>query len=165
MMESYTVDTHENPHPEGALPPPWYRPPAHIKKGPTRARASIIAGLLISNEEGCRWFKEKYNYELPAHHRQDMNVAIRLETLLEEKGIALGGCTAPRRLEIISDFLVITQVLQGPFVHDGPERYEEVFQEDLKPIPGVLEGEVEAKLKRNLVRCSAICHCTFLIFL
>jgi hypothetical protein len=65
-------------------------------KGPTRTRASIIGGLLISNDEGHRWFKDDtYNYELPDNRRQDINVTIRLGTLLEgEKDIALGCCTA-----------------------------------------------------------------------
>ena len=62
------------------------------------------------------------------------------------KCLAFACCTAPRRLDAtLSDILVITQILQGPFVHDGPENYEEVYQEDRKPIPGVLEEEVVVK--------------------
>jgi hypothetical protein len=146
---STTVNIYENPNPKGVLPPPWYRAPPGVTKGPTRTRSSIIAGLLIANDEGRRWFKESYNYELPDHHRQDVNIPIRLRKLLEEKGIALGCCTAPRRLEsAVSDCLVITQILQDPFVHDGPEAYEEVLQEDRKPIPGVKE-EVKGQLKKE----------------
>ena len=45
MSESPTsVNIFENPHPEGALPPPWYRPPLGVTKGPTRTRACIVAG-------------------------------------------------------------------------------------------------------------------------
>jgi hypothetical protein len=148
-MESYTT-VHDNPHPKGALPPIWYRPPPDVTKGPTRTRASIIAGVLIANDEGRRWFLERYNYELAKDHLEDINILIRLRKLLEEGGIALGCCTALRRLESdVSDFLVITQIQQGPFVHDGPQAYGEVLQEDRKPIPGVREEEVKARLKKE----------------
>ena len=55
----------------------------------------------------------------------------------------------------MNDILVITQILLGPFKHDGLENYEEVYEQDRKPIPGVLEEEVNTK---NLVRC----HCKVL---
>ncbi|KAG6820197.1 hypothetical protein H0H93_004047, partial [Arthromyces matolae] len=47
----------------------------------------------------------------------------------------------------ISDFLIITFVQRGPFTHDGPEAYEEVYDEDRKPIPGVKEEQIKAQLK------------------
>ena len=57
----------------------------------------------------------------------------------------------PRRLESqLSDFLVITQVIRGPFVHDGPEMYEEVYDVEQQPIEGVKEMEVKEHLKKNL---------------
>ena len=147
---STSLNIYENPHPKGALPPPWYRPAPDITKGPTRTRACIVAGLLITNDEGRRWFKEKYDYPLPDHHRQDMNITMRLKALLEEKGIALGCRTAPRRLEsLVADFLVITQIIKGPFVHDGPQSYEEVYQEDRKPISGVTEENIRTRLKEE----------------
>jgi len=151
MSEPYTiVNIHENPNTKGGLPPPWYRPPPEVMKGPTRTRASIVFGPLISNDEGRKWFKDAYNYELASHHRQDYTVPYRLKQLVQEKGIALGCCMAPRRLEsTVSDFLVITQILEGPFIHDGPYGYEEVFQEDRKLIPGVLEEEAKAQLKKE----------------
>jgi len=151
MSESYTtVDIHHNPHPKGALPPPWYRPPPDVKKGPTRTRASIIAGVLIPNDEGRKWFLERYGYELATDHLEDINIPIRLRKLLEEGGIALGCCTAPRRLDsAVDDFLVITHIQQGPFVHDGPQAYEEVLEEDRKPIPGVREEELMVRLKNE----------------
>jgi len=71
--------------------------------------------------------------------------------LVIEKGIAFGCCAAPRRQEsAVSDFLVITQIQHGPFLHDGPEAYEEVLQEDRRPIPGVRDEEVKAWLKKEL---------------
>jgi len=48
-------------------------------------RDARYQGVDISNDEGHRWFKETYNHELPTHYRQDMNVPIRLEKLLEER--------------------------------------------------------------------------------
>jgi len=48
--------------------------------------------------------------------------------------------------QAVCDFLVITQILQGPFIYDGPYGYEEVLEEDRRPIPGVLEEEVKAQL-------------------
>lgn len=102
--------------------------------------ASIIFGLLISNDEGRKWIKDAYNYELASHLRQDYTMSYRLKQLVQEKGIAFGCCMAPCRLEsAVRDFLVITQILEGPFIHDGPYGYEEVLQEDRKPILSVLE--------------------------
>lgn len=144
------INIYINPHPD-TLPPPWYRPPPGVTKSRPRIQDSIIGGLLIDNREGRRWFKEAYNYELPSHHRQDVNIPTRLDKLVIEKGIALGCRTAPRRLEsAVSDFLVITQIQYGPFVNDGPDAYEEVLQEDLRPIPGVKEEEIKARLKQEL---------------
>jgi hypothetical protein len=150
MSDSTTFDNHQKPHLTGLHEhPPWYRPPVDVNKGPKRVLDSIIAGPLISNDDGREWFKRTYNYEFPSHS-QDYNMPYRLNKLVQEKGIAFACCTAPRRLDsTISDILVITQILQGPFVNDGPENYEEVYQEDRKPIPGVLEEEVVAKLKED----------------
>ena len=61
--------------------------------------------------------------------------------------MAFGSCSAPRRLERVSDSLVITQIDCGPFIHDGPEGYEEVLQEDRRPVPGVMEETVKAWLE------------------
>ena len=142
---------HKNPHPPEALPPPWYLPPPNVTRGPKRARACIIGGLLVDHDEGHRWFKAFYNYDLPNHHRQDLNIPIWLEKLFLEQGIALGCSFTPRRLESqLSDFLVITQVIRGPFVHDGPEMYEEVYDLERQPIEGVNETEVKDLLKKNL---------------
>ncbi|KAG6847520.1 hypothetical protein H0H93_007603, partial [Arthromyces matolae] len=135
--------------PPGPLPPPGYRPPPGVVKGPLRTRLSIIGGLLISNDEGRRWFNDTYTYKLPPRHSVDRTVNMRLEPLLFEKDLDVYGiCTAPRRLESeISDFLVITFVQHGPFTHDGPEAYEEVYDENRKPIPGVKEEKIKEQLK------------------
>jgi hypothetical protein len=106
MSESYTtVDIHETPSSGRSFASTAL---LHTSRRALRVLGlRSLLGLLISNEEGRRWFK-KYNYELPAHHRQDtvkVNVPIRLEeTLLEERGIALQCCTASRRLEIVRKF-------------------------------------------------------------
>jgi len=149
MTSTNTVDIHHNPYPPGQLPPPWYRPPAHVTKGPTRTFSCIIGGLLIDNAEGRRWFKDTYGRELAAHGRQDMNVYLRLRKLFPEKGIDAFTCVlAPRRMEsAIEDFLVITHVETGSFENDGPLAYEEVLQEERRPIPGVKEERVKAQLK------------------
>ena len=138
-------DIHINSH----LPPPWYRPPPGITKGPTRILDSIIFGFLIDNEEGRAWFKRKYDYELKEDHSEDLGIAMQLDDLVIEEGIAFGCCPAPRRLELVSDVLVITQIERGPFIHDGPETYEEVLQEDRRPIPGVKEEKVKAWLEKE----------------
>jgi hypothetical protein len=118
-------------------------------KGPTRILDSIIFGLLIDNEEGRAWFKRKYEYELKKDHSEDLSIAMQLDDLVIENDIAFGCCPAPRRLETVSDVLVITQIERGPFIHDGPEAYEEVLQEDRKPIPGVKEEKVKAWLEKE----------------
>jgi len=50
-------------------------------KGPTCVHDYIIGGLLIENEEGRRWFKETYDYELASDHSdsEDLNIATRLK--------------------------------------------------------------------------------------
>ncbi|KAF5378109.1 hypothetical protein D9615_007563 [Tricholomella constricta] len=103
------------------------------------------------NDEGRRWFKDTYNIELADHHRQDGNVRLRLNPLLKEKNIDAYSChTAPRRLEgVICDWLIVTQILLGPFVHNGPDYYEEVYDEKMKPVPGVKEEKVKAQLKKE----------------
>ncbi|KDR77197.1 hypothetical protein GALMADRAFT_246481 [Galerina marginata CBS 339.88] len=81
---------------------------------------------------------------------KDINIPVRLEKLFLEQGIALGCSFAPRRLvSHLSDFLVVTQVIRGPFVHDGPEMYE-VYDVDRRPIEGVKETEVKEHLKKIL---------------
>lgn len=45
---------------------------------------------------------------------------------------------------------VITQTERGPFIHDGPDAYEEVLQEDCRPIPGVKEEEVKEWLDKRI---------------
>jgi len=143
-------DIHVNPHP-GTLPPPWYRPPPDVMKGPTRSADSIVFGLLIDNEAAREWFKNAYKYELRSDHSEDLSITIQLKKLVIEKGIAFGCCAAPRRLEsLVSDFLVITQIEHGPFIHDGPETYEEVLEEHRRPIPGAKEEGVKARLHKEL---------------
>ena len=131
-------------------PPPWYRPPPGVTKGPKRSLEYIIFGLFIDNEEGRIWFNKTYDYELPIDHSEDLSVAMKLDDVVSEKGMAFGGTAAPRRLELVSDFLVITQIERGPFTHDGPQRYEEVLQEDHRPIPGQKEEKVKAWLENEV---------------
>ncbi|KAF5378132.1 hypothetical protein D9615_007570 [Tricholomella constricta] len=146
------IDIFHNPHPEGVLPPPFYRPPSSVVTGRRRTRSCIIGGLLIDNDEGRRWFKDTYNIELADHHREDMNVRLRLIPLLKEKNIDAYSChTAPRRLEgVVCDWLIVTHIQLGPFVHSGPDYYEEVYDEDVKPVPGVKEEKVKAQLKKEI---------------
>ena len=143
------MSIHVNPHP-GTLLPPWYHPPAGVTKGPTRFLDSIIFSILIDNEEGHAWFKKVYDCELDSDHSQDLSITIQLDDLVIEKGISFGCCPAPRRLEVVSDFLVITQIERGPFIHDGPEAYDKVLQDDLRPIPGVKEKNVKAWLEKEV---------------
>ena len=110
----------------------------------------IIFGILFNNEDGRTWFKEAYNFQLPSDHKRDLSVPIQLDGLLKKEGIAFGCCTAPRRLELVSDFLVITQIECGSFIHDGPETYNEVVQEDLRPVPGVKDEEVKAWIEKEV---------------
>lgn len=98
-----------------------------------------------------RWLEDRFKLELATDHSEDINIPYQLNKLVLDNGIALGCCTAPRRLDpLVSDILVITQIdLRGPFVHDGPDAYDEVLQEDRKPIPGVKEEEVKAWLMKE----------------
>jgi hypothetical protein len=127
-------------------PPSWYRPPPGVTKGPKRSQEYIIFGLFIDNEEGRVWFKKTYEYELPFDHTEDLSIAMKLDDVVKKK--ALRGA-APRRLELVSDFLVIAQIEDGPFTHDGPQRYDEVLQEDRRPIPGQKEETVKAWLENE----------------
>ena len=69
-------------------------------------RHSIIFGLLIDNEVGREWIKKTYNYDPCADHTEDLTIIMQLRKLVMEKGIALGCCAAPRRLEaLVSDAL------------------------------------------------------------
>jgi hypothetical protein len=56
----------------------------------------------------------------------------------------------PPMTALVFDFLVITQTERGPFIHDGPDAYEEVLQEDCRPIPGVKEEEVKVWLDKRI---------------
>ncbi|KAG6827604.1 hypothetical protein H0H92_011143 [Tricholoma furcatifolium] len=145
------IDIHDRG--AGALPVPCYRPAPGDTKGLRRTRASIIGGLLIDNDEGRRWFKEKYDVELADHryNGRDINVNLRIRRLLEEEGIdAYHICTAPRRFESVCGFLIITHIERGPFIREGPEAYEEVYDEVLKPVPGLKEEQVRADLLLKL---------------
>ncbi|KAG6855275.1 hypothetical protein H0H87_005617, partial [Tephrocybe sp. NHM501043] len=109
-----------------------------ITKGPKHLATSIISGLLIDNDEGYRWFKEKFNAKLTSDHSEHINVNLQLINTMAQKDIPLNCVTAPCRLEsAVSNFLTITHVQTGCFVHNVPEAYDEVYDEDKKPIPGV----------------------------
>ena len=149
-MSKFNHDIHVNPHPPGILPPPWYRPPPGVMKGPTRSQDSIIFGLLIDNDDGRAWFKKTFHHELLSDHSQDLGIVLQLDDLVTEKDMAFGCCPAPRRLELVSDALVITQIERGPFIHDGPETYDEVLQEDRRPIPGLKEEKVKGWLENEV---------------
>ena len=57
------------------------------------------------------------------------------------------ACPAPRRLELVLDYLIIIiQIERGLFIHDDLETYEEVLQGDRRPIPGVKEEKVEEEV-------------------
>jgi hypothetical protein len=111
---------------------------------------SIVFGFLIDNEDGRAWYKKTYNRELRSDHREDLGIPLRLEKLVIEKGMAFGCCPAPRRLELIDDYLVITQIERGPFIFDGPETYDEVLEEDRRPIPGLKEEKVKNWLEKEV---------------
>lgn len=85
------------------------------------------------------------------HHRQNSNIPLRLNTLVREAGIAIGCCFAPRRHESsVSDFLVITQMQRGEWINDGPDNYEEVYQEDLKCHSSAIEDEAKQRLENEM---------------
>ena len=149
-MSRSEFNIHVNPHPPGILPPPYYRPSPSVTKGPKRIARSIVFGLLIDNEDGRAWFKKTYDYELKSNHSEDLGIPLQLDDLVIEKDMAFGCCPAPRRLELVDDYLVITQIERGPFIHDGPETYDEVIQEDRKPIPGLKEEKVKTWLEKEV---------------
>ncbi|KAG6815460.1 hypothetical protein H0H87_001609 [Tephrocybe sp. NHM501043] len=136
---------------EGGLPPPWYRPPPHVTEGPSRAASSIIGGLLIDNDEGRRWFKAHFDKELASDHCQDLSIAVALDRLIKELNINAFACScAPRRLEsAVFDFIIVTYIENGHFIHNGPETYDEVC-DDRKPIPGRAEEELKEELSVKL---------------
>jgi hypothetical protein len=149
--EQSNTEIYPNPELPYALPLPWYRPPPGVTKGRPRLRNCIRAGLIISNEEGRRWFEQQYGARLDDDHSQDCNIPLRLNRILQESGIAVGCSFAPRRHEAgVSDFLVITQTQYGRWMNDGPENYEEVFQEEMKPHPSALEDKAKYRLENEL---------------
>ena len=93
-----------------------------------------------------------YQYELNINHSEDLGVVLQLDYLAIESGMAFGCCPAPRRLELVDDYFVITQIEYGPFIHDGPDTYNEVLQEDRMPIPGLKEEKVKDRKPTKLFR-------------
>ena len=147
-----SLDIHVNhPHPPEILSPPYYH---HLllalQREPKRIARSIVFGLLIDNEDGRAWFKKTYDYEFKSNHIEDLGISLQLDDLVIEKDMAFGCCPAPRRLELVDDYLVITQIERGPFIHDGPKTYDEDLQEDTKPIPGLKEEKVKTWLEKEL---------------
>lgn len=115
---------------------------AHLdRRSPPHISRTINAGLLVSNEERRRWFKQKCGIELG--DREDLNVPLRLSQIVRDNGMALGCIFAPRL-----DFLVIAQCLSGCWRHDGPD--EEVLTEDVKPIETVHEERIKEWLGKEL---------------
>jgi hypothetical protein len=111
----------------------------------------INAGLIISNEEGRCWFERKYEIKLAEHHRQDSNIPLCLNRIIQDAGITIGCCFAPRRNEsAVSDFLVITQMQRGEWMNDGPENYEEVFNKEWQQHPSTCEEEAKQWLEKEL---------------
>jgi len=49
-----------------------------------------------------------------------------------------------------SDFLVITQVHSGLWINDGPDNYEEVLMDDVKPVAIAHGEEVKRRLESEL---------------
>lgn len=62
---------------------PSNQPLTDVPKGQPRLRRSIAAGLVISNDEGRRWFKDKFGTELPESHALDFNVPLQLEEMMK----------------------------------------------------------------------------------
>jgi len=159
--EQSNTEIYPNPDAPDAIPRPWYRPPPGVTNGRPRLPNCIKAGLIISNEEGRRWFEQQYGARLADHHRQDSNIPLRLNRILQEGGIAVGCSFAPRRHESgVSDFVVITQTQYGRWMNDGPENYEEVFQEEMKPHPSALEDKAKYRLENELGVWALFLRCT-----
>ncbi|KAJ7741277.1 hypothetical protein B0H16DRAFT_1464473 [Mycena metata] len=88
----------------------------------------MIGGILISNEDGVRWFEKTYGTELRKDHSADASVRVELERILtEEKGQPFGVEYAPRRGAPWYDFLATTQVEKGVWEHYEPRGTDEVL--------------------------------------
>lgn len=131
-------------------------PPPDITERHPRLRRAINAGLVVSNDMGRRWWKDKYGSELSDDHWEDFNVPLRLGQILREHGICEGCIFAPRRPDpqqsgpYMSDFLVITQYFIGVWTNEGPDDYEEVLMEGVKPVETEVEERVKKWLKEEL---------------
>lgn len=69
-----------------------------------------------------------------------LGISFQLDDLVIEKDMAF-GC----------DYLVITQIERGPFIHDGQETiYDDVLEEDRRPIPGLKEEKIKAWLEKEV---------------
>ena len=121
---------------------------------PTRRRHSVWHTIKL-NEEGRRWFSEKFGIELADHGRQDANITLRLRPIFREKQIPYQCRWVPRRLDTRDDIMIITQCLQGQWEHIGPINYSEITEEDRKPIEG--QTEKEPSRKNEVSTCIKLC--------
>ncbi|KAF8161307.1 hypothetical protein B0H34DRAFT_700383 [Crassisporium funariophilum] len=128
---------------------PWYGPPTDSNGTPC-VSGTINAGLLVSNEEGRRWFKQKYGIELADHHRQDFNVPLRLGQILRDNDMALGCTLVSRRSDTFRDFLVITQCLRDCWRNYGSFISNEVCLEDVQLMEEAHEERTKTWLEREL---------------
>lgn len=49
--------------------------------------------------------------------------------------------------QLLSSLVLITKIERGPFIHNGPEIYDEALQEDRRHIPGQKE---EKRLEKEV---------------
>ena len=93
------------------------------------------------------------NYELQKDHKQDLSVPIQLDGLVKEKDVAFGCCSG---LELVSDVLVMNVIRVRLITnwtwsfYDGPQSYDEVLQEDRRPILSQKEEKLKAWLENEV---------------
>ncbi|KAJ6553850.1 hypothetical protein B0H10DRAFT_1968129 [Mycena sp. CBHHK59/15] len=117
-------DAHISPPPESKEASPSHNSPPSTAR---RTSYQMVGGILISNEEGVRWFEQTYGRELPKDHRTDASVRMELERILTEvEGEPLGVEYAPRRDTPWYDFLAATQLERGIWEHGNPDGIDEV---------------------------------------
>ena len=130
------------------------RAKAPDEAGYPRTCPEIHGGLVITCAEGSAWLKRTLNLDLNPDHSEDLTIFYHLEDAIYEHGFACDLDLIRRQGIPWFDFLLTTQITDGPFLNIGPPGVEEVLQDDLKYIlrPGELEDTAREKALRELGR-------------
>ncbi|KAF7361218.1 hypothetical protein MSAN_01153900 [Mycena sanguinolenta] len=108
----------------------------------------LVGGIYIPNEEGIRWFEQKYDFKLPEDHSGDASVRMNLGGILEDEGHPFGVEYVPGPPGTPwCDFLAVTHWETRDWEYAGPESVGEVTDPERQFKDSPREEEV-----RNILR-------------